>query len=153
MPLMLIGRVFRDGPGWSAHCDAIGVYTQGASRKEAIANLIEVVQLKVDRRDFAARVTDVGGESVYIDSTNVAPLAAEVLKYQRAIHGLSLADVARKLGAAGRDTYAAYERGGREPTLSKYLQLLGAVAPEMGLMVGPTSASSRPKRRPKTRRR
>lgn len=151
MPLMLIGRVFRDGPGWSAHCDAIGVYTQGSSRKEAIANLIEVVELKVDRKDFAARVTDVGAESVYIDSADIAPLAAEVLKYQRAIHGLSLADVARKLGAASRNTYAAYEQGGREPTLSKYLQLLGAVAPEMGLMVAPTSGST-PKRRPKTRR-
>jgi hypothetical protein len=31
-------------------------------------------------------------------------LAAEVLKYQRAIHGLSLADVAKKLGAASRKT-------------------------------------------------
>ena len=150
MPLMLIGRVFRDGPGWSAHCEAIGVYTQGASRKEALANLVEGVELKVDRRGFAARVTDVGGESVYIDSIDIAPLAAEVLKYQRAIHGLSLTDVAKKLGS--RSAYAVYEQGGREPTLSKYLELLGAVAPEMGLMVGPTSVSTRPKRRAKSRR-
>lgn len=149
MPLMLIGRVFRDGPGWSAHCEAIGVYTQGASRKEA---LVEVVELKVDRRGFAARVTEVGGESVYIDSIDIAPLAAEVLKYQRAIHGLSLTDVAKKLGSGSRSAYAVYEQGGREPTLSKYLELLGAVAPEMGLMVGPTSVSTRPKRRAKSRR-
>jgi len=152
MPLMLIGRVFRDGPGWSAHCEAIGVYTQGSSRKAAIANLIEVVELKVDRRGFAARVTDVSGDSVYIDSVDIAPLAAEVLKYQRALHGLSLADVAKKLGTASRNTYAVYEQGGREPTLSKYLQLLGAVAPEMALMVASTSTPTRPKRTARTRR-
>ncbi len=153
MPLMLIGRVFRDGPGWCAFCDAIGAYTQGFTRKEAIANLVELVELKVDRKGFAARVTEVGGESVYVDSVDIAPLAAEVLKYQRGIHGLSLSDVARKLGGASRKAYAAYEQGGREPTLSKYLELLGAVAPEMGLMVGPTMAPGRARRKARTRRR
>jgi transcriptional regulator with XRE-family HTH domain len=49
---------------------------------------------------------------------------------------MSLADVAKLLGAASRNAYASDEQGTREPTLGKFRELLGAVAPEMTLILG-----------------
>jgi len=58
---------------------------------------------------------------------------------------ISLADVAKKLGASSRSSYASYEQGRTEPSLSKYIELLAAVAPERALTVGPRSATKKAK--------
>jgi len=149
---MLTGQIFREGPGWSAHCTILGAYTQGRSLREATANLAEAIELKVGERNFKVTITDLGhGDSaehiVFIEASEPGLLAAEVLKYQREIHGLSLADVARKLGAASVNAYAAYEQGKREPSLSKFLELLHAVAPEVALVVEQRDAARLRKRR------
>ena len=135
--MMLIGRIFRDGPGWSAHCDAVGVYTQGPSRREAFANLAEAIEMTADRKEMKVAVTKLHGDSVLVSANRPALLAAQVLRHQREIHGLTLADVAKKLGASSVNSYAAYEQGRREPSLSKYRELLAIVAPEMELTVTP----------------
>jgi L-fucose isomerase-like protein len=145
--VMLIGRIAKEGQWWSAECEIVGAFTQGKTRKEAAANLAEIVEMKVERDGFKVTVTEVGQErddaySVFVEATEPALLAAEVLKYQREIHKLSLADVAKALGASSRNAYASYEQGHREPTLSKFGELLKAVAPEMALVVGPRAVGS-----------
>lgn len=153
--MMLIGRVFKEGAGWSAHCEIVGVFTQGPSRKVAIANLAEAIELKVERAGFKVTVTEHGGVadgtgSVFVEANEPAMLGAEVLKYQREINKLSLADVAKALGSSSRNAYASYEQGQREPSLSKFRELLAVVAPDMALIVGPRAAAS-PRRKPKAR--
>lgn len=150
--MMLIGRIFRDGPGWSAHCDAVGVYTQGPTRRVAVANLAEAIEMQASRDGMKVTVTDLGNESVFVSANEPGLLAAEVLKNQREIRGLSLADVAKKLGASSVNAYAAYEQGKREPSLSKYRELLAVVAPEMALTVAPRASVPTPKRKAKTAR-
>jgi DNA-binding transcriptional regulator YiaG len=119
---MLIGRIAKEqGSLWSAEVDAIGAFTKGTSRKDAISMLGE---------------SD-GVIAVLVDATQPSRLAAQVLKYQREVHGLSLADVARLLGTSSRNAYASYEQGRTEPTLGKFRELLMAVAPDMALVVGP----------------
>jgi DNA-binding XRE family transcriptional regulator len=150
--MMLVGRVFREGPGWSAHCDAVGVYTQGPSRKQAVANLAEAIELQAGREGMKITVLEPEVGRVFVSASEPSLLAAEVLKHQREIHGLSIADVAKKLGAASANSYAAYEQGKREPSLSKFRELLQAVAPEMTLLVT-DSGSAGPKRKSKPVRR
>ena len=79
----------------------------------------------------------IGRIAVLVDATEPSLLAAQVLKYQREVHGLSLADVAKMLGSSSRNAYASYEQGRTEPTLGKFRELLMAVAPDMALIVGP----------------
>jgi DNA-binding XRE family transcriptional regulator len=139
---MLIGRIAKaQGSLWSAEVAAIGAFTQGTSRKDAASMLAEVIELMIDRPGFKVTVTEVGEDSgavaVLVDATEPSLLAAQVLKYQREVHGLSLADVARLLGASSRNAYASYEQGRTEPTLGKFRELLMAVAPDMALTVGP----------------
>src|SRR5258708_14734867 len=48
---MLIGRITKEGnAGWSIECEIVGGFTQGRTRKEALANLAEVVELKGEPR-------------------------------------------------------------------------------------------------------
>jgi predicted transcriptional regulator len=139
---MLIGRIAKEeGSLWSAEVAAIGAFTQGTSRKDAASMLAEVIELMIDRPGFKVTVTEIGedrgGIAVLIDATEPSGLAAQVLKYQREVHGLSLADVAKLLGTSSRNAYASYEQGRTEPTLGKFRELLMAVAPDMALTVGP----------------
>lgn len=142
---MLVGRIFKSGAFWAAEAPDIGVYTQGTSRSDAEAMLADAVQEVVDRDGFVVEVSRIGMGEVTLDANQPKLLAAQVLKYQREIHKLSLADVAKKLGAASRNAYASYEQGRTEPTLSKYLELLRVVAPEMVLRVEPRRRTPAPR--------
>lgn len=153
---MFIGQIAKqEGRFWSADIDAIGAHTQGTSRRDAMWMLGDAVEQMVNRDGFQATVTELAASgrkafSVLVSGSQPAMLAMLVLRYQREVHRLTLAEVARKLGASSVNAYAAYEQGKREPTLSKYLELLAAVAPEMTLTVGPRStksATGRPTRR------
>lgn len=149
---MLIGRIEKHGRRWVALCEIVGAFTQGRSRREAMDNLAEVVELRVDRLRFKATVTVLEAIrravfAVLIEPSEPAWLAAAVLRYQRERRGLSLADVAKALGAASRNAYASYEQGQREPTLGKFRELLRTVAPEMALVLEPR-ASAATKRMP-----
>jgi predicted RNase H-like HicB family nuclease/DNA-binding XRE family transcriptional regulator len=139
---MLIGHISKQGRWWVAECEIVGAFTQGRSRREAMENLAEVIELRVDRHGFEARVSELEKEArnsfaVFVEPSEPVWLAAAVLKYQRARHRLSLADVAKTLGVASRNAYASYEQGAREPALGKFRELLAAVAPDMTLILGP----------------
>jgi len=157
---MLIGHIEKQGRWWVAECEIVGGFTQGRSRAEAMSNLAEVVELRVAKPGFKVNVSELEKQgrnsfSVLLEPSEPAWLAAAVLKYQRARHRLSLADVAKSLRSASRNAYASYEQGAREPTLGKFRELLSAVAPEMTLILGLRSgrkAGRRPRRRGGTRK-
>lgn len=157
---MIIGQIAKqEAPYWSADCEVVGAFTQGISRKDAAAMLAEVIELMVNRKGFKVTVkeTDQVAPNVYnviVEANEPGLLAAEVLKYQREKHKLSLSDVAKRLGSSNHNAYAAYEQGRREPSLSKYGELLAAVAPEMALVVRPRGRGVvAPKRKPAGKKR
>lgn len=143
---MLVGTIEKRGQWWIAVCELIGAFTQARTRKEAMENLGDVVELRVERKGFEATVTEIARQgtrafTVLVDPSDPAQLAAAVLKYQRARHGLSLADVAKKLGVSSRNAYARYEHGTSEPSLGKLRELLGGVAPEITMLLDVTRSS------------
>jgi len=151
--MMLIGRLSKaTGTWWAAEAPVAGVYTQGRSRKDAAAMLADAFESLINRPGFSVTVIDEGGgEQVLIEANEPAALAAYVLKYQREVHGLSLAQVAKALGASSRNAYARYEQGASVPTLDKFAELLRAVAPEVTLIIGTRkSTMAAPGRRTKS---
>jgi len=155
--MMLIGKIAKaEGTWWYAECEIVGAFTQGKSRRDALFMLGDCIETKVNRAGFNVRVTEIGPEgdaiAVFVDSDEPAVLAAEVLKYQREMHHLSLADVAKALGASSRNAYAMYEQGKREPSLSKFRELLAVVAPEMAMVVGPRALPAKPPKKPAPKR-
>ena len=135
---MLLAEITKDGRWWVVICDMLGCFTQGPTYREAEENLIDLVEARVGNLDvptahFRASLTPVrktgGKRSVVVSGNDLGLLAAAVLRYQRSFTRKSLADVAKELGALSRNAYAAYEQGRREPTLTKFLELLRVVAP------------------------
>lgn len=50
------GVIKKRGKWWCAECGDLGAFTQGRSLLECMANLAEVVELRVDRHGFKALV-------------------------------------------------------------------------------------------------
>ena len=140
---MLVGRIFKVSDrriGWGAECEVARIWTQGLTKEEAMFNIAEVLELMVDKPGFKATVTELGpdprgGITVWVEGNDPALVVSRVFFEQRIKHGLSLADVAAKLGASSRNAYASYEQGRRDPSLGKLLELLAVVAPELGVVI------------------
>lgn len=150
MTMMLIGRIEREGTLWTASAEALGAFTQGHTKKEACEMLAELVELRVEHKGFEATVTEIGASedgSVNVHVTGNEPhrIAAAVLKYQREVKQMTQAEAAKRSGhkESRQSDYAVYERGEREPSLSKYIELLAAVAPDMTLAIVSKKASTR----------
>ena len=144
--MMLVGTIAKqEEPFWSADVEAIGLHTCGESREDAAAMIKDAIDGLIDRQGFEVTVMEAGPAgsdelTVLVVPNDPAPLAACVLQYQRARHGLSIDEVAVALGSTAEEI-AAYEDGSRQPTVCEYARLLSIVAPEMALAVGPRSTS------------
>ncbi|MCP4681953.1 MAG: helix-turn-helix domain-containing protein [Desulfobacterales bacterium] len=62
-----------------------------------------------------------------------------LLQRKREISGLSLAQVANRLGASSRNTYARYEQGRSVPSVEKLNELLHAVCPKTDIVLNESS--------------
>jgi DNA-binding XRE family transcriptional regulator len=152
---MMIGTVTKqEGIWWSAHCDIAGIFTQGKSKADAMRALADAFEDVIHRDGFRVTVTALDGDEVHVTASDPALLLGVVLRYQREAHGLSLADVAKRLGASSRNAYARYEHGTAMPKLDTAQAILQAVAPELALTVGPRKPTrSAPPSRAKAKRR
>jgi len=131
--MMITARIEKDGSWWGAHCDIAGVFTQGKSESEARQALADAFEDVVDDPSFKVTVTPVDDAgTVVVESNDLGKLIAVVLRYQREVHKLSLAEVANKIGASSRNAYARYEQGAI-PKLETLLDVLKAIAPEITL--------------------
>jgi transcriptional regulator with XRE-family HTH domain len=62
-----------------------------------------------------------------VGSSDTGTLTALLLRRQREAHGLSLADVSKRLGQTSRNAYARYEQNASAPTIDKLQELLSIV--------------------------
>jgi hypothetical protein len=142
--MMLHGEISRDGQLYGVIVEALGAYGQGKTREAACRSLARFVQDMAAERgalgDFAVTVTDDGEATVFVTSNDPPRLLSLLLREQRTLHGLSLADVATRTGARSRNGYAQYELGKTEPTLTKLQALLDVVAPELVVAIVPRTA-------------
>lgn len=137
--MLIAGRIWKDGSWWLAESEIADVITQGKTRTEAAAMLADAIESLVDRSNFGITVRDApsaGDGGVTIEANDPAALVALVLRRQRLASGLSLADVAEKLGQTSKTAYARYEQGDAMPSLEKFEELLRAVSPRAALIIG-----------------
>ncbi len=80
----------------------------------------------VNRRSFHAAVYATGGDSFEIGGNDAAAMVALLLRRRRQASGVSLSEVASRLGVTSRHAYARYERGDAVPTVEKLDALLKA---------------------------
>ena len=129
------GRVFKDGKFWLAEIPILDAMTQGFTRKEALAMVEDLVETLSNRPGFSVEVHPGPRNEFEVSSTDTRTLISLLLRRQRERSGLSLSEVAQRLGAKSRNTYARYERGTSAPTLEKLNDLLQAVSPDRDLVL------------------
>jgi hypothetical protein len=125
--MRLEGRIWKDGKHWLVEVPMLDVMTQGRARKEALAMVIDAIESLAHQKGFRAKLYRVEGEAIEVGSPDTAVLTALLLRRQREAHGLSLAEVSKRLGQSSRNAYARYERGASVPTIDKLQELLSVV--------------------------
>jgi len=128
--MRFIGRVFKTGRYWAIEVPILDVYTQGCTKKEAYQMIADAIETLVDRDGFTVNVYPGKGAYFEVGADDQAAFSAFLLRRQRIKKGLTLKEVARRLGARSHNTYARYEQGKSVPTIEKFVQLLSAVSPE-----------------------
>ncbi len=125
--MRVYGKVYQQGRHWLVEIPLLDAMTQGRTRKEAYAMAADLVETLVGQPGFKAHVYPGKYEDLELGATPSRLLIALMLRRQREASGLSLAEVAHRMGARSRNTYARYEQGVSVPTIEKLNELLRVV--------------------------
>src|ERR1043166_6596839 len=123
------GNLVRDGRFWLAEIPLLDAATQGRTRAEALAMIADWLETMVNKPHFRAEVHRRGKSEFEVSGSDVAAMTALLLRRRREASGVSLREVASRLGASSRNAYARYERGEAVPTVDKLDALLKATSP------------------------
>ena len=132
--MMIPGEITKKGSHYSAIVDLLGAYGQGRTREAACETLAAFV------RDMG-RELGAGEDTVYVEATDAVRLVSILLREQRSLREMSLADVADAMGVASRNAYAKYEQARAEPSITALQRLLDVIAPELVVAVVPRTAA------------
>jgi hypothetical protein len=136
------GKLERAGKLWLARVPIFDAMTQGRSRKEALEMIEDWFLTMIDRKGFFLKIHGgVGGDEFEVSSDQARSMISLLLQRQRQKSGLSLAEVAQRLGARSRNAYARYEQGLSVPTVEKLDELLRAIAPNRDIVVRQSDAA------------
>ncbi|PIR20002.1 MAG: hypothetical protein COV45_08490 [Deltaproteobacteria bacterium CG11_big_fil_rev_8_21_14_0_20_47_16] len=123
------GRVFKQGRYWPIDVPALNVHTQGKSRKDALFMIKDALEMIIDRKGFSVAVSLLPQNRVIVQTKNAADdkyLIARMLQGQRAKCGLSIQQVADRLGVS-KHAYAQYEQARAIPSIAKIVEFISAM--------------------------
>ncbi len=113
------GVLTRDGKFWVVEIPGLDLMTQGRSKTEALRMAKSVVEDIVGKPKFKVQVESVLENKFLIGSDDTTELVALMLQRQRAKQGLTLIEVADRLGSKSPNALGAYEQGKREPSIGQ----------------------------------
>ncbi len=126
--MRFIGRVFKCGKFWAIEVPILDVVTQGRTKIEAYEMIADAIESLVNRKGFKVRVFQGEGKEFEIGASDQTALTALLLRRERLKSGMSLAEVAERLGSKSPNSYARYEQGRSTPSIQKLTRLFSAVA-------------------------
>jgi predicted RNase H-like HicB family nuclease len=138
--MRFVGRVFKAGKYWAVEVPILGVVTQGRSRKDAQEMIADAIESLVNEPNFKVQTYMGKGGYFEVGAEDQAALTALLLRRERLKSGLSLSQVAARLGAKSLNAYARYEQGRATPTIQKLSQLYSAVASNGDFVVTESAA-------------
>ena len=89
----------------------------------------DAIEVSVDKPGFSVEVLPGKGNDLTVRADDTRLLLAFMLRQQRAARGLTLEQMAKRLGINSPNAYARYEQGKTAPTVEKLLELLHAIDP------------------------
>ncbi len=135
------GKVYKDGKFWLAEIPILETMTQGRTKKEAYDMVEDLLESLANRQDFSVTIHPGKHGDFEVSSSDTKGLVALLLRRKRELSGLSLTEVAERLGADSRNAYSRYEKGKTMPTLDKLSELLQAVSPGTDIVLHSSTAA------------
>ena len=129
------GKVYKDGKFWLAEIPILDLMTQGRTKKEAYAMVADMLEAMVNKDGFKIQMYKGSENNFEVSSLEPRHMVSLLLQRKREISGLSLAQVAHRLGTKSRNTYARYEQGRSVPSVEKLNELLHAVCPKTDIVI------------------
>lgn len=131
--LVFDAKIYKSGKQWLAEIPELDAMTQGKSRADAIRMLKDWVQSSLDDPKFDVVVHQrTSGEYVVVLEPTPAMIGL-FLQRQRVMRGLTVRQTAHKLGFSSHNSYAQYESGKREASLSELQKFLTVLNPKKRL--------------------
>lgn len=122
--------VYKEKKLWLSEAPALGVMSQGKSKKEALDMLADAVSELINKDGFHAEISK-SDKRLILSTNNDKETIALMLRQQRLKHGLTLKEIAKRLGSTSVNSFARYEQGKASPSISKLTQLLSAIDPDL----------------------
>ena len=129
------GRVFRVGKHWAVEVPLLDVVSQGHTKKDALEMIADAIESLTSKTGFRVDIFPGSDDYFEVGSSDQPTLTALLLRRARQRSGLSLAEVAERLGSTSANAYARYEQGRSTPSVQKLSQLFGAVSPDRDLVL------------------
>ena len=133
------GKIFKDGKFWLAEIPILDLMTQGRTKKETYEMVADMLESMVNKDGFKIEVFKGKREIFEVGASDPKPMVSLLLQRKRELSGLSLAQVATRLGLKSRNTYARYEQGYSVPSVQKLNELLNAVCPQTDIVINESS--------------
>ena len=135
------GKIYKDGKYWLAEIPILDLMTQGRTKREAYEMVADMLDTMVNQKDFEITVFKGKKDTFEVGSSDAKYFVRLLLQRKRELSGLSLSQVASRLGMSSRITYARYEQGKSVPSVEKLNDLLRAVCPETDIVIGESTIS------------
>ena len=135
------GKIYKDGKFWLAEIPILDLMTQGRTKREAYEMVADMLDTMVNQKDFEITVFKGKKDTFEVGSSDAKYFVRLLLQRKRELSGLSLSQVASRLGKSSRNTYARYEQGKSVPSVEKLNDLLRAVCPETDIVIGESTIS------------
>ena len=129
------GKVYKDGKFWLAEIPILDLMTQGRTKQEAYRMVADMLESMVNKEGFSVEIYKGKRDGFEVGSLEPRHMISLLLQRKREISGLSLAQVATRLGTTSRNTYARYEQGKSVPSVEKLNELLHAVSPQTDIVI------------------
>ncbi len=134
--MVLEGRVFKEKSQWLAEIPALDAMTQGHSKKEAIEMVVDWIRSILNDQSLKIVVHEKQG-ALLVELPVTAPVISLLLQKNRERQGLTIREMAQRLGFKSHNGYAQYEHGKIEPSLSQLERFLSeAASPGIKIKVG-----------------
>lgn len=135
------GKIYKDGKFWLAEIPILNLMTQGHTKSEAYEMVVDMLESLVNKKDFKVKVYKKSKDLFEVSSSEPKHMISLLLQRKRELSGLSLSQVANRLGASSRNTYARYEQGKSVPTVERLNELLHAVCPRSDIVIEESTIS------------
>lgn len=125
------GKLTRDGKFWMVDFPGLDAFTQGRTKKEAYEMAKDLLEGLAEVEGFDLDITVIPGEGDMFraGAVDTKGFTAFILRRWRKAHDLTLQETAKRLGSTSINTYARYEQGRSEPTISMMQRLIQAISP------------------------